>query len=204
LDRILTELRQLLELGTVTIVGLEATIRTPTLPNGVGENLAKPTRHRLRMPVWQCCEQGTLAVGAGMTDLSGSQLRETVYKRFRVTEAVREPIAIDQWKIVPPATNSRQPLMLVFPRPLDWGLLSHTISVVSKGVQSIDGQIAIDQCEKRWSFTPTSPWVAGFYHVRVASGLEDVCGNSVIAAFDRPLRSRSDLAYEVANRSIGV
>jgi hypothetical protein len=37
LDRILTELRQLLELGTVTIMGLEATIRTPTLPNGIGE-----------------------------------------------------------------------------------------------------------------------------------------------------------------------
>jgi hypothetical protein len=144
----------------------------------------------------------TLTVGAGMTDLSGGQLPETVYKRFRVRDAVREPIAVEQWKIVPPVTNSRQPLVLIFPRPLDWALLSHTITIASTCEQSIDGRIVIDQCERRWSFIPTSPWAAGSYHVRVASGLEDICGNSVIAAFDRPLRSGSDLAYEVASRSI--
>jgi hypothetical protein len=144
----------------------------------------------------------TLAVGAGMTGLSGGQLPEAVYKRFRVTDAVREPIAVEQWEIVPPETNSRQPLVILFPRPLDWALISHTITIASKGEQSIEGQIVIDLCETRWNFTPTSPWAAGSYHVRVASSLEDVCGNSVTAAFDRPLRSGSDLAYEVASRSI--
>jgi hypothetical protein len=137
-----------------------------------------------------------------MTDLSGSQLPETVYKRFRATDAVREPIVIEQWKILPPVTNSRQPLVLLFPRPLDWALLSHTITIGSTCEQSMDGRIAIDECERRWSFTPTSPWAAAFYHVRIASTLEDVCGNSVIAAFDRPLRPRSNLAYDRASRSI--
>jgi hypothetical protein len=144
----------------------------------------------------------TLVVGAGMTDLSGRQLPETVHKRFRVTDAVREPIAVEQWKIVPPEINSRQPLVLMFPRPLDWALLSHTITIASKSEQSIDGQIVIDQCERRWSFTPASPWAMDSYHVRIASSLEDVCGNNVIAAFDRPLRSGSDLGYGVASRSI--
>ncbi|HYY30805.1 MAG TPA: hypothetical protein VE860_22905 [Chthoniobacterales bacterium] len=144
----------------------------------------------------------TLAVGAGMTDSSGRRLPETVYKHFRVTDAVRQPIAVEQWKILPPVTNSRQPLVLMFSRPLDWALLSHTITIASTCEQSIDGRIVIDQCERRWSLTPTSPWAAGSYHVRVASSLEDVCGNSVIAAFDRPLRSGSDLAYEVASRPI--
>ena len=41
-----------------------------------------------------------------------------------------------------------------------------------------DGRIAIDQGERRWSFTPTSPWAAGSYPVWIASSLEDVCGNS--------------------------
>jgi hypothetical protein len=144
----------------------------------------------------------TLAMGAGMTDLSGGQLTETVYKRFRVTDAVREPIALEQWNVVPPETNSRQPLVLMFPRPLDWALLSQSITVASTCEQSIDGQVEIDRCERRWSFTPASSWVAGSYHVRVASSLEDVCGNSVMAAFDRPLRSGSDLAYEMGSRSI--
>jgi hypothetical protein len=144
----------------------------------------------------------TLAVGAGMTDLSGNELPETVYKGFRVIDAVRKPIAVEQWKIMPPVTNSREPLVLIFPRPLDWALLSHTITIASTREQQIDGEIAIDRCEKRWCFTPTSPWAAGSYHVRVASSLEDVCGNSVIASFDRPLRSDRDLPYEVASRSI--
>src|SRR6516164_6745830 len=143
-----------------------------------------------------------LAIGAGMVALSGRRLPETFYKHFLVTEAVREHIAIERWKIVPPVTKSRQPLVLMFPRPLDWALLSHTITVTSTGEQSIDGRITIDQCERRWSFTPTSPWAAGSYHVRVSSSLEDVCGNSVIAAFDRPLRSGSDLSYEATISSI--
>jgi hypothetical protein len=144
----------------------------------------------------------TLAVGAGMVDLSGRRLHETFYKHFRVTEAVREHIAVEQWEIVPPVTKSRQPLVLMFPRPLDWALLSHTITITSSGEQSIGGRIAIDENERRWSFTPTSAWAAGSYRVRVASSLEDVCGNSVIAAFDRPLRLDSDLKYEAATSSI--
>jgi hypothetical protein len=144
----------------------------------------------------------TLAVGTGMTDLSGCRLPETVYKHFRVTDAVREPVAIEQWKIVLPETNSRRPLVLTFPRPLDRALLSQTITIASTCEQSMDGQMVIDRCERRWSFTPASPWAAGFYHVRVASSLEDVCGNSVIAAFDRPLRSGRNLVSEVGSRAI--
>jgi hypothetical protein len=165
------------------------------LKRGVGPN-------RELGPPLETGQEYALAVGAGMTDLSGNQLSETVYKRFRVTDAVREPIAVERWKIVPPATNSRQPLVLMFPRPLDWALLSHTITIVSTCEQSIGGKIEIDQSERRWSFRPASPWAAGSYHVRVASSLEDVCGNSVTAAFDRPLRSGSDLVNEVASRSI--
>jgi hypothetical protein len=143
-----------------------------------------------------------LVVGAGMTDLSGSRLPRTVHKRFRVTDAVREPIAIEQWKIAPPEANSRQPLVLMFPRPLDWALLSQTITIASTCRQSIDGQMVIDRCERRWSFTPAAPWSAGSYHVLVAATLEDVCGNSLTAPFDGPLRSDSDLSSEMVRRSI--
>jgi hypothetical protein len=165
------------------------------LKRGVGPN-------RELGPPLKTGREYTLAVGAGMTDLSGSPLPETVHKRFRVTSAVREPIAVEQWKVLPPKTNSRQPLVLTFPRPLDWALLAQTITIASACQDSIDGRMEIDQCEKRWSFIPASPWAAGSHHVRVASSLEDVCGNSVIAAFDRPLRPGSELAYEIGSRSI--
>jgi hypothetical protein len=167
------------------------------LKRGVGPN-------RKLGPPLKTGQVYTLKVGAGMTDISGGQLPVTVNKRFRVTDPVREPIAVEQWEIVPPETNSRQPLVLIFPRPLDWALLSQTIAILSAEKQSIEGGIVIDQCERRWSFTPTFPWTAGAYHVHVASSLEDVCGNSVIAAFDRALRSGSDLAYEVATREVAT
>jgi hypothetical protein len=165
------------------------------LKRGVGPN-------RELGPPLETGEVYTLAVGAGMADSSGRQLPKTVYKRFRVTDPVREPIAVEQWKIVPPENSSRQPLTLIFPRPLDRALLSHTITIASTSEQSIHGRVVIDQCERRWSFTPASPWAPQSYGVRIASSLEDVCGNSVVAAFDRPLRSGGDLAYESASRSI--
>jgi hypothetical protein len=144
----------------------------------------------------------SLAIGPGMLDLSGRQLRGLFSKHFRVTEAVRTHIAVEQWKIAPPTTKSRRPLELTFPRPLDWALLSWSIGIVSRDGQSIAGRVAIDQCERRWSFTPALPWSSGDYHVRIASSLEDVCGNSVIAAFDRALRPGSDLTSEVENRPV--
>jgi hypothetical protein len=92
--------------------------------------------------------------------------------------------------------------VLLFPRPLDWALLLHTITVMSPDGKSLDGKVVIDQCERRWALTLAAPWIAGSYQLRVASDLEDVCGNDLVAAFDRPLRPGSNLAYEVAGRSI--
>jgi hypothetical protein len=165
------------------------------LKRGVGPN-------RELGPPLKAGRMYTLAVGGGMNSSSGVQLYETVCKRFRVTEPLREAIVIDQWAIAPPCADTRQPLTLTFPRPLDWGLLSHAIAVESTHGQSIVGRIAIDQCERRWSFTPTSPWTSVSHRIRVASGLEDVCGNSVAAAFDRSLRSGGEVAFEAAHRSI--
>lgn len=165
------------------------------LKRGVGPN-------RELGPPLKAGREYTLEVGRGMTDLSGRSLRKSFYKRFHVTQAVREHIAVEEWKLAPPATKSRQPLMLFFPRSLDWALLRHAIAVTANDARSVDGEIEIDESESRWSFTPASPWAAGSYRVGVASSLEDVCGNSVVAAFDRPIRPGNDLRYESATRSI--
>jgi hypothetical protein len=147
-------------------------------------------------------QEYTLAIGSGMTDLSGQRLHKNFYKRFRITEAIRERIAVERWEIALPMTGSREPLALAFPCPLDWALLAHTITVLSADERLIEGRTVTEQDETRWSFTPALPWAAGCYRIRVASSLEDVCGNSVMAAFDRPLRPGSNLVYEVADRSI--
>jgi hypothetical protein len=130
----------------------------------------------------------TLEIGSGMVDLHGRPLRERFRKRFVVGDPVREEILVESWEFLPPVTGSRQPLVLMFKRPLDWALLLHTITIGSEEESAVAGHVVVDQSERRWSFTPTSPWTAGMYHVCVGAGLEDVCGNSIEGAFDRPFR----------------
>jgi hypothetical protein len=153
-------------------------------------------------PPLKAGRQYSLAIGSGMVDFSGRTLQKGFHKSFHVTSAVRGSIAVERWTILPPPTKSRQPVVLVFPTPLDWALLWHTITVASEGGEPMDGRIAIDRGETRWSFTPRFPWTAGAYSVRVASQLEDVCGNGLVDAFDRPLRSAGDAVRGIASRSM--
>jgi hypothetical protein len=144
----------------------------------------------------------TLEIGSGMADRYGRPLREPFRKPFVVGDPVRDRISVGSWKILPPVRGSRQALALMFTDPLDWALLFHTITIGSADGSVIDGQIVVDQCERRWSFTPNSRWIAGTYHIRVGSGLEDVCGNSITGAFDRPLRKEPDLAIKMNSSSL--
>jgi hypothetical protein len=143
-----------------------------------------------------------LEIGSGMTDLYGRPLRQSFRKPFAVGDAVQKRISVEHWKILPPVTRTSQALVLVFTSPLDWALLLQTITVESADGSVIDGRVAVDQWERRWSFTPTSPWIAGLYHIRVGSSLEDLCGNTVTGAFDRPLRKGSDLVTETTGSSL--
>jgi hypothetical protein len=131
----------------------------------------------------------TLEIGAGMTDAHGRVIGVPFRKHFTVGDAVREPISLDSWKIEPPVSGTFEQLALIFPSPVDWALLFHAIKIQTADRQAVNGKIAVDQSETRWTFTPTSPWKAGPYSAHVESTLEDICGNSLIAAFDTPLRS---------------
>jgi hypothetical protein len=144
----------------------------------------------------------TLVINSGMIGGTGHALREGFCKRFLVTEPVREAVAIEDWKVVLPDTRSHQPLALFFPKPLDWGMLWNGIIIESDGDQQIAGRISIDQEERRWSFTPTSPWTPGAYVVRIKPNLEDICGNNLLGAFDKSLNSAAYPASETPNSSL--
>jgi hypothetical protein len=165
------------------------------LKRGVGPNkeLGPPLR---------AGQEFALVIEPGMVDSSGRRLEEGFCKPFHVTRAVRVPVAPDQWRILPPAEKSLQPLEIVFPAPLDWAQLWHAIAIIREDCPRVQGEVAIDQGERRWSFTPKSPWKPGPYCLSVSSGLEDVCGNTLLAAFDRPLRSREELSSEAVRCNI--
>jgi hypothetical protein len=152
-------------------------------------------------PPLKAGQKYTLEIGSGMNDLYGRPLCRGFRKHFVVGDPVREHISVEHWKILPPAARSRLPLVLMFPSPLDWALLLQTITIESANGLVIGGQVVVDQHERRWSFTPTSPWVAGGYQIRVGSGLEDVCGNNIAEAFDRPLRKGPNLVTRINGSS---
>jgi hypothetical protein len=164
------------------------------LKRGVGPN-------RTLGPPLQAGNIYTLVVGTQMADLAGRPLAHAVRKCFRATPAIREAIAADHWQIVPPEAGSRQQLTIAFPRPLDQALLPHALRVVSSAGRSIAGQINIGQNETQWSLTPNCPWAGGAYHVEVDINMEDVCGNTLLAAFDRPLRASHDRGGAISRRA---
>lgn len=161
------------------------------LKRGVGPN-------RELGPPLKIAERYTLVIGSGMLAGDGSPLAAPVSKTFHVGPAVRRQIEAEHWRWIAPVSGSRDPVVLIFPRPLDWASLAHSLTVTTSRAQVVNGQAIIHQGERRWSFTPALPWSADTYQMRVHAGLEDICGNTLHAPFDRPMRSHGDLLDEQA------
>jgi hypothetical protein len=162
------------------------------LKRGVGPN-------RALGPPLRSGREYALVIEPGMIDSSGRCIEDGFCKPFHVTSAVRTPLALERWQILRPAARSLQPLEIAFPAPVDWAQLRQAIAVIPEDGRRLHGQLAIDQGERRWRFTPKSSWKSGSYRLTAASSLEDVCGNTLLAAFDRPLRSRQELGREATS-----
>jgi hypothetical protein len=183
------------ELWDTSMTCLTILLDPGRLKRGVGPN-------RMLGPPLKVGERYILAVGPGMIDVHGRPLRQRFTKAFTVCEAVRAPIEIEDWRIVPPTADSRDPLDLTFPTPLDWAGLWQGITVVLEGGEQISGRVGIDQDETRWRFTPDAAWRAGLHSIRISPSLEDACGNTPYGAFDGPFRSPEQVTLETAVRSI--
>jgi hypothetical protein len=183
------------ELWDTSMTCLTILLDPGRLKRGVGPN-------RMLGPPLKLGEHYMLAVGPGMIDVQGRPLRQRFTKAFIVSEPVRAPIAIENWRIVLPMADSRDPLELRFPTPLDWAGLWRGITVASEGGEQISGRVGIDQDEMRWRFTPDAVWRAGSHSIRISPVLEDVCGNTPNGAFDGPFRSAEQVGLEMAARSI--
>lgn len=125
----------------------------------------------------------TLAVDREWRDAQGLPLKDAYRRAFRVGPPDNRPLDTAAWRITPPAANTRDPLVVGFPEPLDHGLLHRALGV-AKGAAAVAGEVAIDQNETRWRFTPRDPWTAGAYRLVVLTILEDLAGNRIGRAFE--------------------
>jgi hypothetical protein len=126
----------------------------------------------------------TLVVSREWHDQYGLPLKEDFRRVLRVSPAATKPLDPSSWRIQPPrAAGGRDPVLVSFPEPLDHSLMMRALGVIRDGA-SVEGDIAVDQAETRWAFTPREPWRAGTYDLLALDILEDVAGNQIGRAFE--------------------
>lgn len=131
-----------------------------------------------------------VVIDAGFLDAGGQALEQSFERKYEVGTDVRQHVDPSMWNVLPPLAGSLTPLIIDFDRPLDFGLLHHSIRIRARDGSSIGGQVAIGHEECSWALFPNSPWLAGQYRVEVDHRLEDLAGNSVSRVFDRELSRR--------------
>jgi hypothetical protein len=93
------------------------------------------------------------------------------------------------WKLKVAPHGSMQPLLITLNEPLDYFLLQETITILDEKAQPVKGTVRPLQKETSFQFLPQKKWEKGQYHLRVASYLEDLAGNSIERVFDRDIRA---------------
>jgi len=126
----------------------------------------------------------TLVIDQAWTDATGTALKETFRKSFRVGPPDREPPDPSQWKMTLPKRGSTNALVLSFPEPMDHALAQRMIRVVTAAGELVPGEPVLDEQERRWNFMPSRPWTAGPHTVLVQTTIEDLAGNNIGKAFE--------------------
>jgi hypothetical protein len=137
----------------------------------------------------------TLVVKRQWRDGHGLPLKEEFRHSFRAAPAIEKALTMSSWKMGAPHAGTRDPLDVTFPDPLDHGLLRRALGVVRDG-KPVEGNVAIESGETRWSFRPREPWTPGEHQLAALEFLEDLAGNRIGRAFEVDNFSRSDATAE--------
>jgi hypothetical protein len=143
-------------------------------------------------PVLEPGKSYSLVIDKSWLDANNQPLSAGFEKRFTAGPEVEMAIDIKQWKISPPAANSRDALAVAFQRPLDRALLTRMLTVADSSGKEIDGQITLADDERRWLFRPDQPWSAGSYALVADTALEDTTGNNIARPFEVDVFERVD------------
>lgn len=147
-------------------------------------------------PVLRPGQRYTLRIERDWRDAHGAPLVGGVVHRFQAGPADHAAVRPERWSLRPPAIGSRRPLTLDFGEPLDHALASRLIAVTDPEDAPLPGRISLIDRDRRWQFTPDSPWLAGRYRLRIHPALEDLAGNRVGHPFDADLHRRQEAGVD--------
>jgi hypothetical protein len=134
-----------------------------------------------------------LVVDPTWRDAEGLPLAEPFRKEFIAGPPDETPIDPKMWTLTTPRAETREPLTVDFPEPLDRAVLARTLAV-----ENVTGEIEISRDETRWSLIPEKPWQAGTYHLVALTILEDLAGNQIGKPFEVDVFERVDSPDDVA------
>ncbi len=125
-----------------------------------------------------------LIIGRDLRDSNGKILDGDFEKAFQVGPPDREPPDPASWRISPPASGTREPLLVVFPEPMDQALAQRVIQVTSESGQVVQGEVSLEEGERVWRFVPTAVWPQGNFMLVTQKTIEDLSGNNIGKPFD--------------------
>lgn len=135
-------------------------------------------------PALEAGKSYTLVIGSEWKDGAGNPLKATFQKAFKVGPPDRDPPDPAQWKIQPLTAGTREPLAVIFPKPMDHALAQRVIGVTGEAGELVKGEAALEDQERRWTFIPNSPWRRGSYKLVIQTTIEDLAGNNIGKPFD--------------------
>jgi hypothetical protein len=105
-------------------------------------------------------------------------------KSFRVSAEDHTLPQLSTWLVTAPSAQSREPLVIHFPEPLDPHLAKRCIEILDPVGKMVAGEIAIGRDERSWTLTPNVVWQSGEHQIVVDEVLEDLAGNTPTRPFE--------------------
>ena len=135
-------------------------------------------------PALEAGKKYELVIHRAWKDAADNPLNSTFRKSFTVGPADRQPVDQTRWKLDAPKSQSRDPLTVSFPEPMDHALALRLISVVTSSGEAVRGEKTLRDHEQRWVFTPDVPWRRGDYALAIHTHIEDLAGNNIGKPFE--------------------
>lgn len=132
-----------------------------------------------------------IIVSQAWADVRGKKLAKVYKKAFVTTAKDSLSPQPSQWRLVLPASTTKQPLKIDLKESLDHGLLQEVFQIQHNTGAKVAGRWEISQFEKQCSFIPDTNWKAGSYQLLIESRLEDLAGNNLVRPFDRDISKKS-------------
>lgn len=135
-------------------------------------------------PTLETGKRYSLVIDNTWKDGAGRLLKESFQKSFLVGAPDREPPDPSHWNVQLPKSGTENPLVVLFPEPMDNALTQRTIHVTDASGKTVAGQIELTDQERRWSFQPAGPWKRGQHQLVIQTTIEDLAGNNIGKPFD--------------------